>query len=69
MRSQGQVTDKQRRISMFYQLYNLEDFAIIIIIFCLHCLIAAGNKRTKYEMYTYGNVVRKTNAYSWLSYH
>ena len=32
MRSQGQVTDKQRRISMFNYLYNSEDFAIITII-------------------------------------
>ena len=34
MRRQGQVTDKQRRVSMFNQLYNSEDFAMIIIILC-----------------------------------
>ena len=31
---QGQVTDKQRRVSMFNFLYNSEDLTIIIIILC-----------------------------------
>ena len=38
MPSQGQAIDKQRRISTFNQLYNSEDFAIMIMISC--------NKRT-----------------------